>query len=132
MNVKMQNLMHAASATVMCAYSGVGFLPSLIAAATVAATGVNHPTPELIKVGERAVNIKKAFNIRCGAKPEDDTIPKMLLQPLPDGGTQGKVPNLKMQLDDYYRIRGWTPEGKPTKQKLIELGLDAIAKDLWS
>jgi aldehyde:ferredoxin oxidoreductase len=96
-----------------------------------AATGVEYKTADLVKFGERAVNIKRAFNIRCGVTRADDTIPKMLLQPLPDGGTQGKVPNLTVQLDEYYRIRGWTPEGKPTKEKLHELGLDDIAKDLW-
>ncbi|WXG46333.1 MAG: aldehyde ferredoxin oxidoreductase family protein [Candidatus Atabeyarchaeum deiterrae] len=132
LNVKMQNLMHAASATVMCAYAGVGFLPSLIAAATVAATGVDLKMPELVKIGERAVNVKRAFSVRCGVKRDDSDYPKLLTQPLAEGGTQGKVPNLKIQLDDYYRIRGWTPEGKPTKQKLIELGLDSIAKDLWT
>jgi aldehyde:ferredoxin oxidoreductase len=131
LNVKMQNLMHGASSAVMCAYAGVGFLPSLIAQSMAAATGVDYKTPELVKFGERAVNMKRAYNIKCGATRADDTIPKMLLQPLPDGGTQGKVPNLKVQLDEYYRIRGWTPEGKPTKEKLHELGLDDIAKDLW-
>jgi len=33
-------------------------------------------------------------------------------------------------LDEYYALRGWTPEGVPTPQKLKELGLDWIVKDL--
>jgi aldehyde:ferredoxin oxidoreductase len=32
----------------------------------------------------------------------------------------------------YYQARGWDMEtGRPSKEKLLELGLDDIAKDLW-
>jgi len=38
---------------------------------------------------------------------------------------------LDAMLDEYYRLRGWTEQGVPTKDKLRELGLDSIAEDLW-
>jgi len=32
----------------------------------------------------------------------------------------------------YYQHRGWDDvTGKPTRDKLIELGLEDVAKDLW-
>jgi len=32
----------------------------------------------------------------------------------------------------YYEARSWDWEtGKPSQEKLMELGLDEIAKDLW-
>jgi aldehyde:ferredoxin oxidoreductase len=35
-------------------------------------------------------------------------------------------------LSAYYQVRGWDTEtGKPSQEKLLELGLDDIAKDLW-
>jgi aldehyde:ferredoxin oxidoreductase len=35
-------------------------------------------------------------------------------------------------LSAYYEARGWDAEtGKPTREKLIELGLAEIEKDLW-
>jgi aldehyde:ferredoxin oxidoreductase len=33
-------------------------------------------------------------------------------------------------LDDYYRLRGWDRNGVPTREKLKELGLEDVAKDL--
>ena len=34
-------------------------------------------------------------------------------------------------LNDYYRLRGWTDNGIPTKEKLQELCLDIVIKDLY-
>jgi aldehyde:ferredoxin oxidoreductase len=35
-------------------------------------------------------------------------------------------------LSAYYEARGWDVEtGKPSREKLIELGLEDVAKDLW-
>jgi aldehyde:ferredoxin oxidoreductase len=33
-------------------------------------------------------------------------------------------------LDKYYSLRGWTKEGRPTPEKLKELGLDFVLKDM--
>lgn len=35
-------------------------------------------------------------------------------------------------LNDYYRLRGWTDNGIPMKEKLQELGLDFIVEDLYA
>jgi aldehyde:ferredoxin oxidoreductase len=31
----------------------------------------------------------------------------------------------------YYEKRGWTPDGKPSKEKLVELGLSDAAEALY-
>jgi aldehyde:ferredoxin oxidoreductase len=32
----------------------------------------------------------------------------------------------------YYQARGWDPiSGKPTREKLLALGLEDVADDLW-
>ncbi len=33
-------------------------------------------------------------------------------------------------LNDYYRLRGWDRNGVLTREKLKELGLEDVAKDL--
>lgn len=33
-------------------------------------------------------------------------------------------------LDEYYDLRGWTKDGVPTKEILIELGLDKFFPDI--
>lgn len=37
---------------------------------------------------------------------------------------------LDLMLDEYYAERGWDKNGIPTKEKLAELGLEDVIKDL--
>jgi aldehyde:ferredoxin oxidoreductase len=50
------------------------------------------------------------------------------MQPLTEGGTAGYVPDVEKLLTDYYQARAWDRKtGKPTREKLLELGLDEVA-----
>jgi aldehyde:ferredoxin oxidoreductase len=40
------------------------------------------------------------------------------------------VRTLDKFLDEYYSLRGWTETGIPTREKLEELGLGYIARDM--
>jgi len=51
-----------------------------------------------------------------------------LLHPLPDGGAEGKVPDLARMLADYYRVRGWAEDGRLTPERMQELGLEAFKR----
>jgi aldehyde:ferredoxin oxidoreductase len=84
----------------------------------------------LLKCGERIWNLKRAFNVRMGVTAKDDTLPKRLTQPLPDGAAKGRIPPMDEMLGKYYELRGWV-DGKPSKGKLEELNMHDIAQDLW-
>jgi aldehyde:ferredoxin oxidoreductase len=97
-----------------------------------AATGRQETLDSLLHIGERIWNLKRAYNNRLGLTRADDKLPKLLLQPLAEGGTQGHVPNLELMLKEYYEIRDWDPEtGKPSRDKLEELELGWVAEDLF-
>ena len=67
-----------------------------------------------------------------GLNARNDKLPKALLKPLADGGSAGYVPDIEGMLRAYYDVRGWDAvTGKPTRERLIELGLDDVADDLW-
>jgi aldehyde:ferredoxin oxidoreductase len=89
---------------------------------------------DLFRVGEIAYNLARVFNVREGLTRADDTLPPRLLEePLPEGPAQGKVnENLSQMLDKYYELRGWDKaSGKPTREKLRELGLEGFITDIW-
>jgi aldehyde:ferredoxin oxidoreductase len=89
---------------------------------------------DMMRLGEMAYNIARIYNVREGATRADDTLPARLLEePLPEGPAQGKVnENLPAMLDKYYELRGWDrATGKPTPQKLTELGLEEYIADIW-
>jgi aldehyde:ferredoxin oxidoreductase len=87
---------------------------------------------DLVKIGERAYNLARVFNVREGVTRADDTLPPRLLdEPLLEGPAAGKVnENLPAMLDKYYELRGWDKEtGKPTPEKLRELGMEEYIAD---
>lgn len=98
-----------------------------------AITGIEEDVEGIMRKGERIWNMKRAFNIKMGFTAKDDTLPERFLKdPLREGPVKDVVVELDRMLPEYYEGRGWDPEtGKPTKEKLIELGLEDIARDLW-
>ncbi|MFQ5996167.1 MAG: aldehyde ferredoxin oxidoreductase family protein [Dehalococcoidales bacterium] len=90
-----------------------------------AVTGWDATFFELLKVGERAVNLARVFNVREGFTAQDDTMPQRFFAP------HGSGP-LKVALDPeafqkaketYYEMMGW-PNGVPSAGKLGELGIE--------
>lgn len=80
---------------------------------------------ELMRAGERAWNLKRLYNLRLGLTPDAEKLPKLLLEPLPDGGQAGHIPDMELLLNEYYVASGWDRStGYPTPHKLAELGLE--------
>ena len=93
-----------------------------------AATGAGYDLEELVRAGERTVNAERLFINGAGFSAKDDTLPRRILeQPLPDGPAKGQVCELDRMLPEYYQLRGWDIEGRPTYVKVDELGLRPVA-----
>lgn len=89
-----------------------------------AATGTNYTEAEVLEIGDRIYNIERMFNKAAGMKPEDDRLPKRLLQePVANGPSEGMVSQLPLTLPQYYEARGWV-DAFPTDDTLKRLGLD--------
>jgi aldehyde:ferredoxin oxidoreductase len=88
-----------------------------------AATGTNYDANSVLEAGERIYNLERLFNQKAGMKPEDDTLPKRLLEePIKSGPSEGQLSKLKEMLPKYYEARGWE-NAFPTKETLSRLGL---------
>lgn len=93
---------------------------------------LNWTIADLMRSGERGWNLKRVINNRMGLTRANDKLPKAFLEPHQEGGAAGFVPDIEGMLSAYYETRGWDVRtGRPTKQKLIELGMSDIANDLW-
>ena len=89
-----------------------------------AATGTTWTVEEVLNIGDRIYNIERMFNKAAGMKPEDDRLPKRLLEePVSDGPSEGMVSQLPLTLPQYYEARGWV-NAFPTNETLKKLGLD--------
>ena len=94
-------------------------------------TGWNTSVWELMKVGQRSVNMARAFNIREGFTKKDDYLPQRFLVAFAGGPLQGvavDAAKLEQAKEVYYRMMGWDPvKGAPTRETLAELGIGWVA-----
>ena len=86
--------------------------------------GTNWTIEQVLEIGDRIYNIERMFNKAAGMKPEDDRLPKRLLQePVVNGPSTGMTSQLPLTLPQYYEARGWV-NAFPTDETLKKLGLD--------
>ncbi len=79
---------------------------------------------ELGKIGERVWNMEREFNNRAGFTSKDDSLPRRLTtEPAKTGPAKGLVNGLDKMLPEYYKVRGWDKEGRPTQETRTRLGL---------
>lgn len=125
MVAKAQNLMSVFDSLAVCKFLlNGGITPTIMTEWLSLVTGIEWDLESLLQAGERIFNQKRLFNLRCGIRRTDDTLPKRILnQHRGSGGAANNLPPLDKMLDDYYVARGWGQEGVPTEAKLKELSL---------
>lgn len=111
--------------------------PQDMADLTAAATGWDVSVDDIQTIGQRRLNLMRAFNAREGLARDRDTLPKKLFdKPLSGGRSDGVVldqAELAAAQDMYYEMAGWNvTDGVPTRSTLEELGLDWVGEELFS
>jgi len=106
--------------------------PAEMAAMLRAATGWDVDIKEMMEVGERRLNLLRAFNAREGFTRMDDRLPEKFFKPMegtgPTSGMALDRDHFEHEKDVYYQLAGWdVVTGNPTRAKLTELGLEWLA-----
>ena len=91
-------------------------------------TGLKITSQDLTTMAARIRTLERLFNVRIGLNREDDTIAdRMFQEPLEEGPWKGEVVDrdrFEQMKDEYYSLRGWDREGRPTQETLRRLGLE--------
>ena len=98
-----------------------------------AVTGWDRSWEELLKAGERIENIRHAFCLREGDNPLERKIHPRIIgrPPLKAGPLAGVTSDIEAQIEGNLRALDWDDAARPSKKKLLELGLDDVAADIW-
>lgn len=118
-----QDLISVVDSVGLCLFANFALTPRQLVRLLYSVTGLKafKETPEILETGERIYNLTRLFNLREGV--EKDTLPpRLLVEKMPDGPAQGNVTPLQEMLKEYYLIRGWDAEGRPTHETLKKLG----------
>lgn len=129
------NFQHSLMCSGMCLFVNMA-LPraDIIAEFMSAITGWNIDTDELVETGERIANIRQAFNIREGINPLNYEVYGRILGRPPHkvGPLAGVTVDADALINEYLKAMDWDQTtAKPSKKKLIELGLDDVARELY-
>lgn len=98
-----------------------------------AVTGWNLEIEDVLEIGERRINLMRAFNMREGLTRENDSLSPKFFRPLegtgPTKGVHYTIEEFEGLKDEYYRLMGWDQKtGNPTAEKFKELGLGWVAE----
>jgi len=94
-----------------------------------AVTGFDWDINELMKVGERIWYLKRCLGHIFGATARHDKLPKRIMTPVTEGVSADQVPNMEMLLEDFYRLMELDlSTGRPSRAKLVNLGLEEVAE----
>ncbi|MFC1920879.1 aldehyde ferredoxin oxidoreductase family protein [Chloroflexota bacterium] len=128
---------HITNASGLCLFSGMAMGPNgakYTADIMKAVTGLDRTTDELNVVAERIANIRHAFNLREGVVEKNWPVHSRILgiPPQKEGPLAGVTCDHDTGMQENLKELDWDLETtKPSKKKLLELGLDDIAKELW-
>jgi len=87
-----------------------------------AGAGFDMDEETLTQTVKRYRTLVRANNIRRGMRRKDDKPP--------ENHWKKRFPELEKELlDTYYQFKGWNSQGIPTKESLLELGLDYVYEE---
>jgi aldehyde:ferredoxin oxidoreductase len=99
-----------------------------------AVTGWDRSMDELLECGERIVNMRHVFNLREGINPLDRKVHPRIIgkPPQKEGPLAGVTADLDAQVYWSLGAMDWDRfTTKPSKNKLLKLGLNDVAEELW-
>jgi len=101
-----------------------------IAALTMAVTGWETSSAELLRIAERILTMARLFNIREGFTAKDDRLPERYYQAKRDGILSKNATLFKEKMEKakeyYYMLMGWDFNGIPYQSKIEELGIKEL------
>lgn len=125
---KMQNLMYLFDSLPICKFTLFSIETPIARLVDWlnAVVGWSLSIGEFLKIGERAFNLARLYNVLCGITRKDDLLPpRILVNKRKDRREKTNLPHIGRMLSDYYEYRGWSEDGIPTEEKLKELELPA-------
>ena len=122
----MQNLGIIHDSLGVCRFTGYAFGADPWARMASGATGRDFSVTRLDEIANRIAALERLFNLEAGAGAEDDDLPSRFSEiPIVVEGSEHRVSveDKDRMRRDYYRVRHWDAEGRPTQALCDALNL---------
>jgi aldehyde:ferredoxin oxidoreductase len=131
---KCSAMIHVVNAAGTCMFAFLSYDWNYVPDFLSAITGWPIDTEECYRIGDRIANIRHAFNLREGLNPLQFDVPARIIgnPPQTAGNVRGVTVDLDTQVREYCAAMGWDPTtARPSKSRLVDLGLEEVARDLY-
>ncbi|HEX3015862.1 MAG TPA: aldehyde ferredoxin oxidoreductase family protein [Desulfobacteria bacterium] len=119
-----QDLTAAVDSAGICLFTTFGLGGPEIAEQLKTITGIDYSVEDVLTCGERIWNLERLINLKSGLTQADDCLPpRFFTEPMKVGPNQGQLSKLAEMLPEYYQLRGWDENGKPTEERLKALAI---------
>ena len=98
---------------ILCRFYRDFYLWDALSEAVALTTGLQLDKAGLQALAARVTNSTRRFNIREGLTAADDRLPRRLLTDKLTSGDGISPEEMDRLVQDYYRLRGWSPQGLP-------------------
>jgi aldehyde:ferredoxin oxidoreductase len=132
MTALMQNYMAVFNALGLCKFLYFARLPhQTMCQWLMGVTGWELQSSDLMELGDRIYNLKRAYNVRMGISSKDDVLTERIYGLLRPGKPTEEGKRLFFHMrKEYYEARQWDEHGIPKEEKLISLGLKEAARKI--
>lgn len=120
----MQNLGIIQDSLGICRFTGFAFSTDPWSRMLSGITGLQYSTDKLEELANRIATLERMFNLEAGVNHEEDILPERFSsEPILVAGKERLVSKKAMEKmrSDYYEVRGWDSQGKPTQNLLRAL-----------
>jgi aldehyde:ferredoxin oxidoreductase len=120
----MQNLGILQDSLGVCRFTGYAFSSDPWARMVSGVTGRDFSVARLEEIENRVAALERLFNLEAGATAADDALPDRFAEvPIVVEGRERRVAreDQERMKRDYYKVRGWDAEGRPTGELLRAL-----------
>ncbi len=111
----------------VCRFTGYAFSADPWARMVSGVTGRDFSVMRLEEIENRVATLERQFNVEAGAGAADDELPARFAElPVVVDGKERcvSIEEQRRMRSDYYRVRGWDEEGRPTARLLSSLGIE--------
>jgi aldehyde:ferredoxin oxidoreductase len=115
----------------ICRFTGFAFSSDPWARMVSGVTGRDFSVARLEEIENRIATLERLFNIEAGATADDDALPPRFADlPVVAEGRERRVSreDQDRMKQDYYRVRGWDGQGRPTAELGRALRIEARKK----
>ena len=124
----MQNLGILQDTLGICRFTGFAFSMDPWSRMLSGITGLPFSTARLEETANRIAAIERLFNIRAGLDSSMDSLPdRFSLEPIKVDGQERliKKNDMERMKQDYYAVREWDTDGKPSQELLNKLHINS-------